>query len=447
MSDVAISVENISKCYRIGTQGGPAYHRLSEMITGVPQALWNAGKSLVRKSSIAAVAVPDVQNTGEFWALKDVSFEIKQGEVVGIIGRNGAGKSTLLKILSRITEPTSGRFGVRGRVASLLEVGTGFHPELTGRENIYVSGVTLGMTRAEIKKRFDEIVDFSGVEKFLDTPAKHYSSGMQMRLAFPVAAHLDCEVLLIDEVLAVGDAEFQRKCVGRMRGLQDIGRTVLIVSHQSSTISSLCNRGIVLHQGTIEFIGNAQEAVSRHFPGRGGSANSLHDFDVQGRIVGNHRARLHRAWTENQKGEIARCFDLAEPIYIRMEYSTLRSVALFQFPNFHVYDEQRNPVFVTSPAMCEFAATANFEGRLLAGCAIPQNLLNTGLFFIGVAVTSLDPGIDVAFHEQDLLVIEITEDVSKTINTSRNHYAGALPGSLRPRLEWQIQRSDRTGIR
>ena len=447
MSEVAISVENISKCYRIGTQGGPAYHRLSEMITGVPQALWNAGKSLVRKSSIATGAVPAVQNTGEFWALKDVSFEIKQGEVVGIIGRNGAGKSTLLKILSRITEPTSGRFGVRGRVASLLEVGTGFHPELTGRENIYVSGVTLGMTRVEIKKRFDEIVEFSGVEKFLDTPAKHYSSGMQMRLAFAVAAHLDCEVLLIDEVLAVGDAEFQRKCVGRMRGLQNVGRTVLIVSHQSSTISSLCNRAIVLNQGNIEFIGNAQEAVSRHFPGREGSANSLHDFDGQGRIVGNDRARLHRAWTENQKGEIARCFDLAEPIFIRMEYSTLRSVALFQFPNFHVYDEQRNPVFVTSPAMCEFEATANFEGRLLARCAIPQNLLNTGLFFIGVAVTSLDPGIDVAFHEQDLLVIEITEDLSKTINTSRNHYAGALPGSLRPRLEWQIQRSDRTGIR
>jgi lipopolysaccharide transport system ATP-binding protein len=262
MSDIAISVENISKCYRIGTQGGPGYHRLSEMITGVPRALWNAGKSLVRQPSTAAGESPDAQSSGQFWALKDVSFEVKQGEVVGIIGRNGAGKSTLLKILSRITEPTSGRFGVRGRVASLLEVGTGFHPELTGRENIYVSGVTLGMTRAEIKKRFDEIVDFSGVEKFLDTPVKHYSSGMQVRLGFAVASHLESEILIVDEVLAVGDAEFQKKCMEKMEGVAHSGRSVLFVSHNLVAISQLCQTGIYLDAGRIAASGGVAHCLS-----------------------------------------------------------------------------------------------------------------------------------------------------------------------------------------
>jgi lipopolysaccharide transport system ATP-binding protein len=262
MSDVAISVENVSKSYRIGTQGGPGYHRLSEMITGVPRALWNAGKSLLQKSSTAAGADSDVQNTGEFWALKDVSFEVKQGEVVGIIGRNGAGKSTLLKILSRITEPTVGRFGIRGRVASLLEVGTGFHPELTGRENIYVSGVTLGMTRAEIRRRFDEIVDFSGVEKFLDTPVKHFSSGMQVRLGFAVASYLESEILIVDEVLAVGDAEFQKKCMEKMEGVAHSGRAVLFVSHNLVAISQLCQTGIYLDAGKIVASGDVAHCLS-----------------------------------------------------------------------------------------------------------------------------------------------------------------------------------------
>ena len=264
MSDVAISVENISKCYRIGTQGGPGYHRLSEMITGVPRALWNAGKSLVHQRSPAASTAPEMQNNGEFWALKDVSFEIKQGEVVGIIGRNGAGKSTLLKILSRITEPTSGRFGIRGRVASLLEVGTGFHPELTGRENIHVSGITLGMTRAEIKKRFDEIVEFSGVEKFLDTPVKHYSSGMQVRLGFAVAAHLESEILIVDEVLTVGDAAFQKKCVGRMQDVAHDGRTVLLVSHNLAMVRQLASTALLLESGEVLAVGNIDSVSYRY---------------------------------------------------------------------------------------------------------------------------------------------------------------------------------------
>lgn len=207
------------------------------------------------------------QPANEFWALKDISFEVKQGEVVGIIGRNGAGKSTLLKILSRITEPTSGRFGIRGRVASLLEVGTGFHPELTGRENIFVSGITLGMTRAEIKKRFDEIVGFSGVEKFLDTPVKHYSSGMQVRLGFAVAAHLESEILIVDEVLAVGDAEFQKKCLGRMAQVASSGKTTIFVSHSMDAIRGLCERVVVLFDGRISHDGESAEGIRSYYNG------------------------------------------------------------------------------------------------------------------------------------------------------------------------------------
>ncbi len=273
LSQPAIIVENLSKKFRIGTGGGPGYHRLSEAAAGIPRALYNSARNLFPDSSPRPETgrgaggeepVSTLNSSPDFWALKDVSFEVQPGEVVGIIGRNGAGKSTLLKVLSRITEPTSGRFGVRGRVASLLEVGTGFHPELTGRENIYVSGITLGMTRAEIKKRFDEIVDFSGVEKFLDTPVKHYSSGMQVRLGFAVAAHLESEILIVDEVLAVGDAEFQKKCVGKMSGIAGDGRTILFVSHNMQTVRSFCSTAVILNGGENENKCDASLAIQRY---------------------------------------------------------------------------------------------------------------------------------------------------------------------------------------
>ena len=262
MSRPAIVVENLSKKFRIGTGGGPGYHRLSEMLTSLPRFAMQAARGCI--GAILPTPASSLPPASDFWALKDVSFEVQAGEVVGIIGRNGAGKSTLLKILSRITEPTSGRFGVRGRVASLLEVGTGFHPELTGRENIYVSGITLGMTRAEIKKRFDEIVDFSGVEKFLDTPVKHYSSGMQVRLGFAVAAHLESEILIVDEVLAVGDAEFQKKCVGKVRLEASSGRTIALVSHNLTTIRQLCTSLILLQSGRVTSSGDVKQTIAAY---------------------------------------------------------------------------------------------------------------------------------------------------------------------------------------
>jgi len=249
-----IAVEGLGKRYRIRHEAGPRYATLRD-------ALAARLRGLVRPGRWPAA---DRETVEDFWALEDVSFAIRQGDVVGIVGRNGAGKSTLLKILSRITEPTRGRITLRGRIASLLEVGTGFHPELTGRENIFLNGAILGMSRAEIGRRFDEIVAFAEVDRFLDTPVKHYSSGMYTRLAFAVAAHLDPEILVVDEVLAVGDAQFQSKCLARMRTVADHGRTVLFVSHNMLAVSSLCTRGLLLERGRLAVAGDVETVVAAY---------------------------------------------------------------------------------------------------------------------------------------------------------------------------------------
>ncbi len=250
MSDIAIQVQDLSKQYEI-TVGKRPHDTLRDQVSdGIRSLFHRNGHGRTRRETI--------------WALENVSFEVKQGEVVGVIGRNGAGKSTLLKILSRITEPSSGFADIRGRVGSLLEVGTGFHPELTGRENIYLNGAILGMKKAEIERKFDEIVDFSGVDKFIDTPVKRYSSGMHVRLAFAVAAHLEPEILIVDEVLAVGDAGFQKKCIGKMEGVAREGRTVLFVTHNMLSVQSLCTRGIVLTKGKVTFDGTSEQAVMEY---------------------------------------------------------------------------------------------------------------------------------------------------------------------------------------
>ncbi len=252
MSDIALRVENLSKAYRLTHQTGHArYKTLQEDLLAMPRRLGARLRGGNEQHEL-------------FWALDDVSFDVREGEVVGIIGRNGAGKSTLLKILSRITEPTRGRAEIYGRVGSLLEVGTGFHPELSGRENIFLSGAVLGMTRAEVQRKFDAIVAFAEVERFLDTPAKHYSSGMYVRLAFAVAAHLEPEILLVDEVLAVGDSEFQKKCLGKMGDVAKAGRTVLFVSHNMAAIQQLCQRGMVLSHGCVTFWGDAPSAIAHY---------------------------------------------------------------------------------------------------------------------------------------------------------------------------------------
>jgi lipopolysaccharide transport system ATP-binding protein len=282
MSDSIISGENVGKRYTLSHRiKGEPYTALRDVITRQAAAPFKAIGKIIRGRSGSNGSHAHISNgssannSGEnFWALKEVGFEIHQGDVVGIVGRNGAGKSTLLKILSRITEPTEGRIRIKGRVASLLEVGTGFHPELTGRENIYLNGAILGMSRAEIKAKFDEIVAFAEVEKFLDTPVKRYSSGMYVRLAFAVAAHLEPEILIVDEVLAVGDAEFQKKCLGKMHDVATGGRTVLFVSHNMQAVSVLCNRGLFLRGGSLAYAGGVKETINAYlsiFSKTGGS--------------------------------------------------------------------------------------------------------------------------------------------------------------------------------
>ena len=291
MSETVIKVENLSKRYRIGAREGYKTFR---------DTLVDAVKAPFRR--IANIRTP-VPHTEMIWALKDVSFEVKKGEVLGIIGRNGAGKTTILKVLSRITEPTEGRAQLKGRVGSLLEVGTGFHPELTGHENIYLYGAILGMDRNEITRKFDEIVTFAELEKFVDTPVKRYSSGMYMRLAFSVAAHLETEILLVDEVLAVGDAIFQKKCMEKMQKVAEGGMTVLFVSHNMSAISSICQRGILFENGKILFSGPASETVSFYL-------DQFSEISQKGTLISQHtdrkgtgKVKLTNFYLENEKGE------------------------------------------------------------------------------------------------------------------------------------------------
>jgi lipopolysaccharide transport system ATP-binding protein len=289
MSDTVIRIENLSKKYIIG-------HQQEERYTVLRDVIANKIKSL--GSLINPKAKTENPNFEEFWALKDVSFEIKQGDRVGIIGRNGAGKSTLLKILSRIIEPTHGCLNIKGRIASLLEVGTGFHPELTGRENIYLNGAILGMSKAEIKRKFDEIVAFSEVEKFLDTPVKRYSSGMYVRLAFAVAAHLEPEILIVDEVLAVGDAAFQQKCLGTMEDVGKEGRTVLFVSHNMTTVKQLCNCAFFLYKGNLIFQGNPHETISQYMQ-KFTQEKYFHQPNLYHHIKGDSRAEIVKITINN----------------------------------------------------------------------------------------------------------------------------------------------------
>ena len=426
MSDIAIKVRGLGKKYYIGEK--LPQRSLAGSIKNAAGFPWKVAKSLISGKAI--------DQREEFWALKDVAFDVKQGEVLGIIGRNGAGKSTLLKILSRITTPTEGEGELFGRVGCLLEVGTGFHPELTGRENVFLNGSLLGMSNVEIKQRFDEIVDFSGVERFLDTPVKFYSSGMYTRLAFSVAAHLNPEILIVDEVLAVGDAEFQKKCLGKMDSIAKEGRTILFVSHNMSAIGQLCAQAIVLENGNVAFNGNVHDAISQYYHGNTCSPFSV-DYTKQDSKPGDDWACLLAAHIEDMNGKHIGTADIGESFKVVISYRVNDTVPVQPNPFLNLNTSSGILAFATSGRM----TGSNIPGEYQAHCIIPGNFLNNDTYSIDIGLVFLHSGVRVSFCERSILAVNINENIAETLDGLRNGFSGVIPGAIRPVMQWQIART------
>jgi homopolymeric O-antigen transport system ATP-binding protein len=422
-----IRVEGIGKQYRIGKRQA-AYKTMRESIVSAAQApfrLFNRNGKYENRS---------------IWALKDVSFEVAPGEVVGVIGRNGAGKSTLLKILSRITEPTTGQVDLYGRIGSLLEVGTGFHPELSGRENVYLNGAILGMKRGEIDRKFDEIVAFAEIENFIDMPVKHYSSGMYMRLALSVAAHLETEILIVDEVLAVGDSGFQKKCLGKLEEVGSQGRTVLFVSHNVPMVMRLCSRAILLEEGRILEDGPSQH-VTRHYLKSGTSSPAERMWPDSEDAPGDSVARLRAVRALDEQGRLAHTIDIRRPVLLEIEYWNLQA-KVRPTAVFHLLNEDGVRLFATN----EFNNAAWRErplkpGFVRARCRIPGNFLAEGIFSILAAVVSYNPD---AVHAivPDAVSVQIV-DHSDGDGVRGVYGGGSWPGIIRPMLEWEVDYSGR----
>jgi lipopolysaccharide transport system ATP-binding protein len=427
MSDTIIRVENLSKKYVLQhQQEGRQYKALRDvMVDGVK----SIGQHFSGKAAIEDGSKED------FWALKDVNFEIKQGDRVGIIGRNGAGKSTLLKVLSRIVEPSSGRIGIKGRVASLLEVGTGFHPELTGRENIFLNGAILGMSRAEIQRKFDEIVDFAEVEKFLDTPVKRYSSGMYVRLAFSVAAHLEPEILIVDEVLAVGDSRFQKKCLKKMENVsQEFGRTVILVSHDIQTVLSVCNSSILLNQGQVESVGSCEHVVKNYLK-TGYSKTSLRTWKEPKTAPGNEVVRLHLVQAINEKGENVEDFKISESIGIQMVYEVLKEGEIL-WQGYSFCNLEGVNIFDSHNVKSKWYREPHPKGKFSSTVWIPKNFLSEGLVIVSCAIFN-HAKHKVHFNEKEAIAFNVVDKFEP--NSARGDCVGKFPGVIRPSLDWQDQ--------
>ncbi len=425
MSDVVIRAENLSKRYRIGER--ERYLALRDILArslAAPFRWFQTSKARIHNS----------RSDSFIWALKDVSFEVKRGDVIGIIGRNGAGKSTLLKILSRITEPTEGYAEIRGGVRSLLEVGTGFHPELTGRENIYLNGAILGMKKAEIDRKFDEIVGFAEVEKFIDTTVKHYSSGMYVRLAFAVAAHLEPEILLVDEVLAVGDASFQKKCLNKMQDVGQEGRTVFFVSHNMPAITRLCQRAILLDNGRVWCDGLSHQAVSVYLQS-GIGTTAVREWPDLNEAPGNDVVRLYAVRVRTEEGKTTDVVDIRRPVGIEMEFQVL-TPGWVLVPNYHFYNEEGVCVFVASDHDPAWRRRPRPAGHFISTAWIPGNFLSEGTLIVGAAISTMDPVI-VHFHERDVVAFQVVDSLDG--DSARGDYAGPMPGAVRPLLHWTTQ--------
>jgi len=419
MSDVVIRVENLGKRYRVGERK-EAYGTLRDTIVSAVQASMDALRGHGSKNG-----------KKEFWALRGVSFGVKRGEVLGIIGRNGAGKSTLLKILSRVTRPTVGRAMIQGRVGSLLEVGTGFHPELTGRENIYLNGAVLGMKRTEIQQKFDEIVEFAEIEQFLDTPVKRYSSGMYMRLAFAIAAHLEPEILVVDEVLAVGDTAFQKKCLGKMGNVAREGRTILFVSHNMVAVQSLCNRAIWLDQGQIMAEGQPVQVASNYLQASVSSLTEQVWNDVA-TAPGNDKIRLRRVCVRPEKAEPSDPVTMRTPIIMEFEFWNLVPETHLIL-NFQLITDQGTVAFASNPSdQSGWHGHPSPIGLFCSRCYIPGDLLKAGQYRVLLSVIKDDSYV--IYQHEDALVFEVQDSAEL-----RRGWYGEMVGIVRPLLKWTTE--------
>jgi lipopolysaccharide transport system ATP-binding protein len=427
MSNIVIKVENLSKQYRLGEVGTGSmrddFKRFRYRIMGKEDPFLTIGEENNRNTKSQSDYV---------WALKDINFEVKKGDVVGIIGRNGAGKSTLLKILSRTTGPTTGSVKMQGRIASLLEVGTGFHGELTGRENIFLNGAIMGLRKYEISAKLEEIIDFAGVERYIDTPVKRYSSGMYVRLAFAVAAHLEPDIMIIDEVLAVGDAEFQKKALGKINHVsKNEGRTVLFVSHSMDAVMRLCSHAILLKNGSIQTVGKTINIIDNYLQSDFGTT-SRRKWDLS-KSPGNDIVRLLEVICHDTKYNSNETFDVAEEIGITIKYEILKSgyklssaVNFFNANGINIFDSHES----SGELYKENRQLGNYQSIVW----IPSNLLSEGTILIGAAIVTHDPFV-IHLHELDVVAFTVVDKVIQ--NLTRGDYVGSIPGLVRPLLKWE----------
>lgn len=439
--DIAIKAERLSKIYRLGMLDDAAENLGSTIIQAVKSPIKNYRKyrSLYNFDDVSSGPEGDDTQEDVFWALRDVSFEVPRGQVMGVIGTNGAGKSTLLKVLSNITPPTQGRVEIRGRVSSLLEVGTGFHNELTGRENVFLNGTIMGMRRAEVQRKFDEIVEFSGVEKFLDTPVKRYSSGMRVRLAFAVAAHLEPEILIIDEVLAVGDAAFQRKCLDKMEDVGQHGRTVLFVSHNMPAVTRLCSRAILLKQGAMIMDGDAADVVGAYL-NEGHGISALKEWPDKS-APGDDAVRLRSLRVKDSNSETIKSVDVRQSIGLEMEYEVLEGGRMLM-PYFTAWNEEGVKMFIaveTDPAWLRQRRPA---GRYVTTAWVSGNLLSEGMIYVSAHMSTLEP-VERHFHAHQEVAFQVIDSLAS--DGARGAFVGTMDGVFRPKLEWETEISSGPG--
>ena len=441
-SQLAVKVEDLNKLYRIGVASESSDSIAGAFSNFVRSPLRNLKKyrSLYNLGDVDFDAIRRGQATlGDdlLWAVRNMTFDVPRGQVLGIIGHNGAGKSTLLKILSRITEPTHGRVELHGRLSSLLEVGTGFHQELTERENVYLNGTILGMRKHEVDREFDEIVAFSGVERFLDTPVKRYSSGMKVRLAFAVAAHLRPEILIIDEVLSVGDAEFQRKCMGKMEAIGEEGRTILFVSHNMPAVTRLCNRVLMVDQGSILMDGTPHDVVSGYLSSGKGKAPEANWPDPTS-APGGEIARLRSVSVRDENGNVSDSIDIRRQVNVQIEFDCLKEGHVL-IPAFSLWNDEGFQLFSAMDLDPQWRGKVRPPGHYVCQAVIPGNFLAEGTMSINTALWEWEPHRRLEYQQKDVVAFQVIDNLEG--DSARGDYIGNIAGAVRPLLDWTTQYS------